>query len=168
MFFTKNLKKNEHVFDHFWPFFCNIFIFDLCILKFVFKRSIWLQRKKLEARFWAPNSTFNFSFFRTSARNFERSVEILKVRSEFWAFDWNFERSQAPISTFPENPGIFFHNIWYFWPRNMNIHIPRIKFASTRNSWSPLLGPKLHFNFPQKIPEKISQMPSPWTAIWRQ
>ena len=33
-------------------------IFDLCILKLVFKRSIFLQRQILEARFWTPNSIF--------------------------------------------------------------------------------------------------------------
>ena len=51
-----NILKN--MVGHFWPFFDNICTFDLCILKFVFERSILLQRKILEARFWAPNSNF--------------------------------------------------------------------------------------------------------------
>ena len=41
----------------------------------------------------------------------------------------------------------FFDNIWYFWPRNINIHIHKIHFASTRNSGSPFFGFKLQFLF---------------------
>ena len=39
----------------------------------------------------------------------------------------------------------FFYNIWCFWPRYIDIHIRKIKFASTRNSGSPFLGFKLNF-----------------------
>ena len=39
----------------------------------------------------------------------------------------------------------FFNNILYFWPRDLNIRIQKIIFASTRNSGSPLLGCKLQF-----------------------
>ena len=38
-------------------------------------------------------------------------------------------------------------NIWYFWPRSMIIHIPRINLASTKISGSSLLGFKLQFSF---------------------
>ena len=81
-------------------------IFDLCILKLVFKRSIFLQRKNLEAHFWSPNSKFYFHFSkhpagisnvrpknRTSGRNFERSTRNSNVRQEIRTFDQKFERS---------------------------------------------------------------------------
>ena len=35
-------------------------IFDLCILMFIFKTSILLQRKIREARFWTSNSDYHF------------------------------------------------------------------------------------------------------------
>ena len=39
----------------------------------------------------------------------------------------------------------FFDNVWYYWPRDINIHIQKKGFASTRNSGSPCLGFKLPF-----------------------
>ena len=37
----------------------------------------------------------------------------------------------------------FFDHIWCFWPRNIDIHIQKVNFASTKNSGSPFLGFKL-------------------------
>ena len=94
-------RKHFRSFLRFWPFgrfwsFLAVFwiifdIFGLCILKFVFKRSIFLQRKILEARFWTPNSIFSSSFFQTSGRNFERSTRNSNVRPEIRTFDRKFQ-----------------------------------------------------------------------------
>ena len=39
----------------------------------------------------------------------------------------------------------FFYNILYFWPRNINIHIPKMNVASMKNSGSPFLGSNVLF-----------------------
>ena len=101
--FTKNRKKRKMILVIFGSFLIIFYyIFDLCILKFVFERSIWLQRKILEARFWAPNSNFYFYFFRTSGRNFECSTEISNARPDIRAFDRKFERSTRNSNVRPE------------------------------------------------------------------
>ena len=42
-------------------------------------------------------------------------------------------------------------SFWYFWPRNINIHLQQIHFASTRISGRPFLGHKLNLSlFPKK------------------
>ena len=58
------------------------YIFDPGILIFIFQRSILLQQEILEARFWAPNSTFHFRFFRAFDHKFERSTGNSNVRPE--------------------------------------------------------------------------------------
>ena len=42
----------------------------------------------------------------------------------------------------------FWDNLWYSWPWNMNIHIQKNKFDSTRNSESSFLAPNSDFQFP--------------------
>ena len=71
-------------------------IFDPGISTLIFQRTHLLQREILEARFWAPNSNFSFSSFRTSGRNFERSTRISKKKLHFCLQ--------------------FFNSIWYFDP----------------------------------------------------
>ena len=49
-----------------------------------------------------------------------------------------------------------FGNIWYFWTLHIKVRIQKIHVASTRNSGSSLLGPKLNFLifiFPNVHPE---------------
>ena len=87
-------------FGSFWIIF---YIFDLCISKFVFKRSIFLQWEILEAHFWSSNSNFSCSFFRTFDQKFERSTGISNVRPEFRTFDRNFESSTGISNVRPES-----------------------------------------------------------------
>ena len=70
-------------------------IFDLCILKFVFKRSILLQRRILEARFWAPTPIFTLHVPK-------RSTRISNVRPEIRTFGQKFERSTGNSNLRPE------------------------------------------------------------------
>ena len=83
-------------------------IFDLCILKFVFKRSIFLQRKILEARFWTPNSYLYSSFFQRFDQNFELSNSRSNVRNKNW--------SLGSKSRLPE---FFVEAKWIFWIRTL-------------------------------------------------
>ena len=71
----------------FGSFSITFYIFDPCILKFVFKRSIFLQLKILEARFWNPNSIFLLFIFPN------RSTGNSNVQLEIRTFDQKFERS---------------------------------------------------------------------------
>ena len=96
-------KIPKDVVGRFWLFSTIFDIFDFCILKFVFKGLIWLQREILEARFLAPSSKSYFSFFRTSGRNFKRSTRSSNVRPEIRTFRRKFR--------LPPN----FSNVQFFW-----------------------------------------------------
>ena len=63
------------IFDSFSAIF---HIFDLCILKFVLKRSMVLQRKFLEARFWAPKlwvARIHYKSMISIERVFEKKIK---------------------------------------------------------------------------------------------
>ena len=78
MIFEKKKKKRKtrEIFLAIFGRFSIIFyIVDPGILILIFQISILLQQGILEARFWAPNSTFHFSIFRTFDRKFERSTK---------------------------------------------------------------------------------------------
>ena len=112
-------------------------IFDLCILKFVFKRSIFLQRKILEARFEAPNSKFNFHFSERSTRisNFQPEIRTFKLLS---GKTGHLIFSGVRKSGNSKNP-------WYSKKGNFQ------KFGGTRKSWKiQLSGKTVHPNYSER------------------
>ena len=63
-----------------------------------------------------------------------------------WVF-WKLQLVKKSWKMYLVFFGCCLSKFWYFWPRNMNLHIQKMKFASTRNLGNLFLGPKIQFSF---------------------
>ena len=94
--------------------------------------------------FWKLKQNNRFWIFKECWKRAHSWFPIKFGKPTDFRFFWILEKWRKMKNTC----GVSWHfldNIWYHCPRNMNIHVQKMTFASTRNSESPFLDPKGQF-----------------------